>query len=76
MRFGVVEVNGVCVPGGVGGNVSLVGVLGGAGEAETRCKKSNRKFCLVLNVRSRGRCDAAVSSRVLLLSRVVLLTTL
>ena len=67
MRFGVVEVNGVCVPGGVGGNVSLVGVLGGAGggEAETRCKKSNRKFCLVLNVRSRGRCDAAVSSLVL-----------
>ena len=48
----------------------------GGGEAETRCKKSNRKFCLVLNVRSRGRCDAAVSSRVLLLSRVVLLTTL
>ena len=29
VRFGVVEVNGVCVPGGVGGNVSLVGVLGG-----------------------------------------------
>ena len=52
------------------------GGAGGGGEAETRCKKSNRKFCLVLNVRFRGRCDAAVSSRVLLLSRVVLLTTL
>ena len=36
VRFGVVEVNGVCVPGGVGGNVSLVGVLGGAGGGRGR----------------------------------------
>jgi len=42
VRFGVVEVNGVCVPGGVGGNVSLVGVLGGAGGGERQKRGAKR----------------------------------
>ena len=42
MRFGVVEVNGVCVPGGVGGNVSLVGVLGG-GRGGERPKRGAKR---------------------------------